>query len=133
MNVLAMVKCASSTFIQCAVSPKQQYPNLGYADFSEWMLGHSGSTYYDSPVSDLIAVWRKVEPYLTFLDVTAMEVKQQYMQTQLDDTKEQLQKAKEEFQHAPPMMPTVPMRIRKTLQEQITQMRKEIAELRKRK
>ena len=46
---------------------KSTISDLGYSDYSEWFIGHSGSTYYRKKESEKIEIFRKIEPYLTFL------------------------------------------------------------------
>ena len=48
---------------------KTTISDLGYADFSEWFIGHSGSTYWTKKDSEKAEIFRKIEPYLTFLNV----------------------------------------------------------------
>jgi hypothetical protein len=38
-------------------------------DYSEWFIGHAGSTYWTKKDSEKAEIFRKVEPYLTFLNV----------------------------------------------------------------
>ena len=40
--------------------------DLGYSDFSEWYIGHAGSTYYRRSDKDKFELFKKIEPYLTF-------------------------------------------------------------------
>jgi hypothetical protein len=54
-------------FLKTAIS------DLGYADFSEWFIGHSSSTYWTKKDSEKAEIFRKVEPYLTFLNVHQLE------------------------------------------------------------
>jgi integrase len=54
---------------------KSTISDLGYSDFSEWMIGHTGSTYYQKSEKERIEVFRKLEPYLTYLDVASLEAK----------------------------------------------------------
>jgi integrase len=49
--------------------------DLGYQDFSEWFIGHAGSTYWRKKDSEKAELFRKIEPYLTFLDITGLESK----------------------------------------------------------
>ena len=37
--------------------------------FSEWFIGHSGSTYWTKKDSEKAEIFRKIESYLTFLNV----------------------------------------------------------------
>jgi hypothetical protein len=52
---------------------KTTISDLEYADFSEWFIGHSGSTYWTKKDSEKAEIFRKIEPYLTFLDVHQLE------------------------------------------------------------
>jgi hypothetical protein len=54
---------------------KSTISDLGYSDFSEWMIGHAGSTYYQKSEKERMEVFRKLEPYLTYLDVASLEAK----------------------------------------------------------
>ena len=51
---------------------KTTISDLGYADFSEWFIGHSGSTYWTKKDTDK-EIFRKIEPYLTFLNIPQLE------------------------------------------------------------
>jgi integrase len=44
---------------------KSTISDLGYSDYSEWMIGHGGSTYYQKPEKERMEVFRKLESYLT--------------------------------------------------------------------
>jgi hypothetical protein len=48
---------------------------LGYSDFSEWMIGHAGSTYYQKSEKERMDLFRKLEHYLIYLDVASLEAK----------------------------------------------------------
>jgi integrase len=52
---------------------KTTISDLGYSDFSEWFIGHSGSTYWTKKDSEKAEIFRKVEPYLTFLNIVQLE------------------------------------------------------------
>src|SRR5215469_1171089 len=52
---------------------KTTISDLGYADFSEWFIGHSGSTYWAKKDSEKAEIFRKIEPYLTFLNIPQLE------------------------------------------------------------
>jgi hypothetical protein len=51
---------------------KSTISDLGYTDF-EWFIGHSGSTYWTNKGSEKAEIFRKVEPYLTFLNIPQLE------------------------------------------------------------
>jgi hypothetical protein len=46
---------------------------LGYSDFSEYFIGHSGSTYWRKKKSEKAELFKKIEPYLTFLNIHQLE------------------------------------------------------------
>jgi integrase len=52
---------------------KTTISDLGYADYSEYFIGHSGSTYWRKKDSEKAEIFRKIEPYLTFLNVHQLE------------------------------------------------------------
>jgi hypothetical protein len=69
---------------------KSTISDLGYSDFSEWMIGHAGSTYYQKSEKERIEVFKKLEPYLTYLDVASLEAKGADVETRLQEKDEQL-------------------------------------------
>ena len=74
---------------------------LGYGDFSEFMIGHSSSTYYRRTVEEEAALFKKIEPYLTFLDYQQLERRGADISTQLQEKDKQIQtlvKKQEEFE-----------------------------------
>jgi hypothetical protein len=52
---------------------KTTISDLGFSDFSEWFIGHSGSAYWTKKDSEKGEIFRKVEPYLTFLNIPELE------------------------------------------------------------
>jgi integrase len=52
---------------------KSTISDLGYGDYSEWFIGHSGSTYWRKKDSEKAELFRKLEPYLTFLNIHQLE------------------------------------------------------------
>jgi integrase-like protein len=52
---------------------KSTISDLGYAEFSEWFIGHSGSAYWTRKDSEKAEIFRKIEPYLTFLNIPQLE------------------------------------------------------------
>jgi hypothetical protein len=52
---------------------KTTISDLGYADYSEYFIGHSGSTYWRKKDSEKAEIFRKIEPYLTFLNIHQLE------------------------------------------------------------
>jgi hypothetical protein len=47
--------------------------DLGYSDYSEWFIGHSGGTYWRKKESEKAQLFRKIEPNLTFLNIHQLE------------------------------------------------------------
>lgn len=70
---------------------KTTISDLGYADFSEFVIGHSGSTYWRKKPSDVVELFRKVEPYLTFLDYPELEARGADIQTKLLEKENEIQ------------------------------------------
>jgi len=58
---------------------------LGYADFSDWFIGHSGSTYWTKKDSEKAELFRKIEPYLTFLNIPDLERQGADIQTKVEE------------------------------------------------
>jgi integrase len=52
---------------------KTTISDLGYQDFSEFILGHTGSAYWRKKDSEKAELFRKIEPYLTYLDIQQLE------------------------------------------------------------
>jgi len=52
---------------------KTTISDLGYSDFSEWLIGHYGSTYWTKKDSEKAEIFRRAEPYLTFLNIPKLE------------------------------------------------------------
>jgi hypothetical protein len=52
---------------------KTTISDLGYSDFSEYFIGHSGSTYWRKKDSEKAEIFLKIEPYWTFLNVHQLE------------------------------------------------------------
>jgi integrase len=52
---------------------KTTISDLGYSDFSEYFIGHSGSTYWTKKDKDKAEIFLKIEPYLTFLNIPQLE------------------------------------------------------------
>jgi hypothetical protein len=52
---------------------KTTISDLGYADYSEYFIGHSGSTYWRKKDSEKAEIFRNIEPYLTILNIHQLE------------------------------------------------------------
>ena len=64
---------------------KTTISDLGYADYSEYFIGHSGSTYWRKKDSEKAEIFRKIEPYLTFLNVHQLERQGADIQTKVEE------------------------------------------------
>src|ERR1041384_3653300 len=67
---------------------KTTISDLGYGDYSEWFIGHSGSTYWRKKESEKAELFRKIEPYLTFLNVHQLERQGADIQTKVEELEE---------------------------------------------
>jgi integrase len=70
---------------------KSTMSDLGYGDYSEWFIGHSGSTYYRKTDKEKAEIFAKIEPYLTFLNVHQLERQGADMQSKVEGLEEQNQ------------------------------------------
>jgi integrase len=64
---------------------KSTISDLGYGDYSEWFIGHSGSTYWRKKESEKAELFRKIEPYLTFLNIHQLERQGADIQTKVEE------------------------------------------------
>ena len=64
---------------------KTTISDLGYTDYSEWFIGHSGSTYWRKKDSEKAEIFKKIEPYLTFLNVPQLERQGADLQTKIEE------------------------------------------------
>jgi hypothetical protein len=67
---------------------KTTISDLGYYDFSEYFIGHSGSTYWRKKDLEKIEIFRKIEPYLTFLNVHTLERQGADIQSKIEELEE---------------------------------------------
>ena len=67
---------------------KTTISDLGYQDFSEYFIGHSGSTYWTKKESEKAETFQKIEPYLTFLNVHQLERQGADIQSRVDELEE---------------------------------------------
>ena len=80
---------------------KSTISDLGYGDYSEWFIGHSGSTYYRKTEKEKAEIFKKIEPYLTFLDYTELEARGADVVTKLQEKDKQIEaltKKQEKFE-----------------------------------
>jgi hypothetical protein len=64
---------------------KTTISDLGYADYSEYFIGHSGSTYWYKKDSGKAEIFCKIEPYLTSLNVHQLERQGADIQTKVEE------------------------------------------------
>ncbi len=64
---------------------KTTISDLGYQDFSEYFIGHSGSTYWTKKEQEKAEIFQKIEPYLTFLNVHQLERQGADIQSKVDE------------------------------------------------
>jgi hypothetical protein len=64
---------------------KSTISDLGYSDYSEWFIGHSVSTYYRKKESEKVDIFRKIEPYLTFLNIYELERQGADIQSKIEE------------------------------------------------
>ena len=80
---------------------KSTISDLGYGDYSEWFIGHSGSTYYRKTEKEKAEIFAKIEPYLTFLDYSELEARGADVVTKLQEKDKQIEilvKKQEKFE-----------------------------------
>ena len=64
---------------------KTTISDLGYQDFSEFMIGHAGSTYWRKKDSEKGDLFKKVEPYLTYLNGHSLERQSADIQSKIEE------------------------------------------------
>ena len=64
---------------------KTTISDLGYQDFSEFMIGHAGSTYWRKKDADKAELFKKIEPYLTYLNIHQLERQGADIETKIDE------------------------------------------------
>ena len=67
---------------------KTTIADLGYGDYSEWFIGHSGSTYWRKKESEKAELFKKIEPYLTFLNIHQLERQGADIQSKVEELEE---------------------------------------------
>jgi len=76
---------------------KTTISDLGYQDFSEGFIGHSGSTYYRKTERERLAFFHKIEPYLTYLSYEEIEAHGADVKTKLEDKDDQISTLQKEL------------------------------------
>lgn len=65
--------------------------DLGFSDYANFFIGHFGSTYYRKSEKERAEIFRKIEPYLTFLDYEELERKGADIASQLEEKDRMIQ------------------------------------------
>lgn len=64
---------------------KSTISDLGHSDYSEYWIGHAGSTYYQKSEKERIVIFRKLENYLTYLDFESLEARGADIESKLQE------------------------------------------------
>lgn len=67
---------------------KTTISDLGYSDYSEYFIGHSGSTYWQKKESEKAELFQKIESYLTFLNIHELERHGADIQSKIEELEE---------------------------------------------
>jgi integrase len=65
--------------------------DLGFSDYANFFIGHSGTTYYRKSEKEKVEIFSKIEPYLTFLDYEELERKGTDIASQLEEKDRMIQ------------------------------------------
>lgn len=104
---------------------KTTISDLGYGDFSEYFIGHSGSTYYRKTEKEKTQLFRKIEPHLTFLDYPTLERKGADVETKVENLEQENQRLRHSDQIKEDALAT--------LSDQVMKLMVEVQELKRRK
>ena len=67
---------------------KTTISDLGYSDYSEWFIGHSGSTYWRKKYNEKVEIFQKIEPYLSFLNIQQLKRQGADLETKIEELKD---------------------------------------------
>jgi hypothetical protein len=67
----------------------------GYTDFSEWVLGHSGSPYYTRSLEEQYKLFKQLESSLTYLDQTGLESRHKDTESRLESVEKENRELKD--------------------------------------
>ncbi|MDP9288792.1 MAG: hypothetical protein M3P08_11420 [Thermoproteota archaeon] len=74
---------------------KTTISDLGYHDFSEYFIGHKHSTYWNKPEAEKLELFKKVEPYLTYLTYEELEAHGADIQTKMSEKDREIKELRE--------------------------------------
>jgi integrase len=103
---------------------KTTISDLGYQDFSNFFIGHAQSTYWRKPEKEKFQLFKKIEPYLTFLDQTSLERKGADLENRLEvmerenkDLKQDINRIMELIQENPKLARVKPEALAKNIRK----------------
>ena len=64
---------------------KTTISDLGYSDYSEWFIGHAGSTYWRKKDNEKAEIFKKIESYLTFLNMQQLNRQGADLETKIEE------------------------------------------------
>jgi hypothetical protein len=67
---------------------KTTISDLGYSDYSEWFIAHSGSTYWRKKDNEKAEIFQKIEPYLIFLNIQQLKRQGADLETKIEELKD---------------------------------------------
>jgi integrase len=102
---------------------KTTISDLGYQDYSEWFISHSASTYWRKKESEKAEIFKKIEPYLTYLDYPTLEQKGADFETKVEHLEHENQKLRHSDQLKEDALAT--------LSDQVMKLMVEVQELKK--
>jgi integrase len=82
------VKRRTITLHSCRRLVKSAISDLGLSDFGEWLIGHQGSTYYRRSDKERAEIFKRIEPYLTYADITSLDQRYGDTQSRIEELEE---------------------------------------------
>ena len=73
--------------------------DLGFSDYANFFIGHSGSAYYRKSEREMVEIFNRIEPYLTFLDYEELERKGADIASQLEEKDRMIQQMIRKQEH----------------------------------
>lgn len=74
---------------------KSTIADVSSSDYSEWWIGHSGSTYYRKSDKEKFEIFKKLEPYLVFQDYKGLTERSNVIQDRVDSLEQENWKLKQ--------------------------------------
>ena len=74
---------------------KSTIADVSSSDYSEWWIGHSGSTYYRKSDKEKFEIFKKLEPYLVFQDYKDLTERSNVIQDRVDSLEQENWKLKQ--------------------------------------